>query len=442
MDDEKWRLFGAITRALRHRNYRLFFIGQSISLIGTWMQRIAVAWLVYRLTRSAFMLGLVGFAGQIPLFVLAPFAGVLADRWNRHRMLLFTQTLAMVQAFVFSFLVLSHTIQIWQVIVLAIVLGVINAFDVPTRQSFVIEMVEEKKDLGNAIALNSSMFNLARLIGPSIAGVTIAALGEGICFFLNGISFMAVVASLLMMRLAKRRSVPRRSTARSELMEGYRYAAGLAPIRAILAMLALISLVGLPYIVLMPIFAKDVLHGGPGTLGFLMGCAGMGALAGALYLAARKSVLGLGRMIPIAACCLGGGLIVFSFSRSLVVSLALMVLAGFGQIVHMASGNTLLQTLVDDDKRGRIMSLYAMAFGGMMPLGSLMAGAVADWIGAPWTVFCGGTLCLIAAAVFARKLPKLREMVHPIYVRMGIVPEIAEGLASTTELPPRVPRIR
>jgi MFS family permease len=441
MGNDKKQLFASITRALRHRNFRLFFSGQSISLIGTWMQRVAVAWLVYRLSGSAFMLGLVGFAGQIPLFVLAPLAGVMADRWNRHRILLVTQTAAMVQAFVFSFLVLSHMIRIWQVIALALTLGVINAFDVPTRQSFVIEMVEDKKDLGNAIALNSSMFNFARLMGPSLAGMLIAVLGEGICFFVNGVSYLAVVISLLMMRLAEKETAPRRSKAWHELVEGFRYAAGFAPIRAILLMLALISLTGLPYIVLMPVFAKDVLHGGPGTLGFLMGCAGMGALAGALYLAARKSVLGLGKMIPIAACLLGGGLIVFSFSRSYYMSLALMAVTGFGQIVHMATGNTLLQTLVDDDKRGRIMSLYAMAIGGMMPLGSLLAGAVAGWIGAPWTVFAGGSACLIGAAVFARKLPKLRAMAHPIYVRMGIIPEIAEGLASTTESPPQVRRI-
>ena len=441
MGNDKLQLFTSIVRALRHRNFRLFFSGQSISLIGTWMQRVAVAWLVYRLTGSAFMLGVVGFAGQIPLFVLAPLAGVLADRWNRHRILLVTQTAAMVQAFLFSFLILSHMIRIWQVIVLALALGIINAFDVPTRQSFVIEMVEDKKDLGNAIALNSSMFNFARLMGPSLAGMLIAVLGEGICFLANSISYLAVVVSLLMMRLNKKEAALRQSKAWQELLEGFRYAGGFAPIRSILLMLALISLTALPYIVLMPVFAKDVLHGGPGALGFLMGCAGVGALAGALYLAARKSVLGLGKMIPIAACLLGGGLIVFSFSRSYYLSLALMAVTGFGQIVHMATGNTLLQTLVDDNKRGRIMSIYAMAIGGMMPLGSLLAGAVADWIGAPWTVFAGGSACLIGAAMFARELPKLRALAYPVYVRMGIIPEIAEGLASTSEAPPSVKRI-
>lgn len=418
--------FSTIVRALRHRNFRLFFIGQSISLIGTWMQRVAVAWLVYQLTGSAFMLGLVGFAGQIPVFILAPFTGVLADRWDRHRILLFTQALAMVQAFVFSFLVLSHTIRIWQVIFLSIFLGIINAFDVPTRQSFMIEMIEDKKDLGNAIALNSSMFNFARLLGPSLAGMLIAIVGQGICFLLNALSYMAVVVSLMMMRLVKKQAAPRRFNVLNDLMEGLRYAAGFAPIRAILLMLALISFMGMPYVVLMPIFARDILHGGPGTLGFLMGFAGIGAFAGALYLAARRSVLGLGKMIPIAACFLGSGLIVFSFSRSLYVSLALMVVIGFGQILQMATSNTLLQTIVDDDKRGRIMSFYAMAFSGMMPLGSLLGGAVASRLGAPWTVFIGGVACLAGAVVFARELPKFRQMVRPIYVRMGIIAEISE----------------
>jgi MFS family permease len=425
------QFFASITRALRHRNYRLYFGGQSISLIGAWMQRVALAWLVYRLTGSTLMLGLVGFAGRIPLFILSPIAGVLADRWSRRRILLFTQALAMTQAFVYSFLVLSHWIRIWEVIVLAVLFGIISAFDVPTRQSFVIEMLEDKKDLGNAIALNSSVFNLARLLGPSIAGLLIAALGEGICFLINGVSYLAVIGSLLMMRLATKRAAPNRTKARQALMEGFRYAAGFAPIRSILLMLALVSLMGMPYLVLMPVFARDILHGGPGTLGFLMGCAGMGALAGALFLAARKSVVGLGKMIPISAGLLGGSLIAFSFSRSLYVSLPLMVVTGFGQMVHMATGNTLLQTLVDDDKRGRIMSLYAMAFGGVMPLGSLLAGTVAGWIGAPWTVFSGGVACLVGATVFAAKLPKLRAMARPIYVRMGIIPEIAESGKST-----------
>jgi MFS family permease len=424
----------SIIRSLRHRNFRLFFSGQSISLIGTWMQRIALGWLVYRLTNSAFLLGLVGFAGQIPTFLLAPFAGVLADRHNRHRILILTQTLAMIQAMVLSFLVLFHLIEIWHVIVLSIVLGIINAFDMPTRQSFMVEMVEEKKDLGNAIALNSSMVNSARLLGPSAAGILIAALGEGTCFLINAISYMAVIVSLFLMKIEKKKVKPRNSKVWPELKEGFRYASNFAPIRDILMIFALVNLVGMPYMVLMPVFAKDVLHGGPSALGFLMGSTGLGALGGAVYLASRKSVLGLGKNIPIAAITFGLALIIFSFSRLLFFSLGLMLLAGIGQMILMASSNTLLQTLVDDDKRGRVMSFYTMAFMGATPVGSLIAGFLASKIGAPWTVFIGGLVCIFGAFFFAKRLPILRKLVRPIYVKMGIIPEIAIGIQSATEL--------
>jgi MFS family permease len=424
----------SIIRSLRHRNFRLFFSGQSISLIGTWMQRIALGWLVYRLTNSAFLLGLVGFAGQIPTFLLAPFAGVLADRHNRHRILILTQTLAMIQAMVLSFLVLFHLIEIWHVIVLSIVLGIINAFDMPTRQSFMVEMVEEKKDLGNAIALNSSMVNSARLLGPSAAGILIAALGEGTCFLINAISYMAVIVSLFLMKIEKKKVKPRNSKVWPELKEGFRYASNFAPIRDILMIFALVNLVGMPYMVLMPVFAKDVLHGGPSALGFLMGSTGLGALGGALYLASRKSVLGLGKNIPIAAITFGLALIIFSFSRLLFFSLGLMLLAGIGQMILMASSNTLLQTLVDDDKRGRVMSFYTMAFMGATPVGSLIAGFLASKIGAPWTVFIGGLVCIFGAFSFAKRLPILRKLVRPIYVKMGIIPEIAIGIQSASEL--------
>jgi MFS family permease len=424
----------SIIRSLRHRNFRLFFSGQSISLIGTWMQRIALGWLVYRLTNSAFLLGLVGFAGQIPTFLLAPFAGVLADRHNRHRILILTQTLAMIQAMVLSFLVLFHLIEIWHVIVLSIVLGIINAFDMPTRQSFMVEMVEEKKDLGNAIALNSSMVNSARLLGPSAAGILIAALGEGTCFLINAISYMAVIVSLFLMKIEKKKVKPRNSKVWQELKEGFQYASNFTPIRDILLIFALVNLVGMPYMVLMPVFAKDVLHGGPSALGFLMGSTGLGALGGALYLASKKSVLGLGKNIPIAAITFGLALIIFSFSRLLFFSLGLMLLAGIGQMILMASSNTLLQTLVDDDKRGRVMSFYTMAFMGATPVGSLIAGFLASKIGAPWTVFIGGLVCIFGAFSFAKRLPILRKLVRPIYVKMGIIPEIAIGIQSASEL--------
>jgi MFS family permease len=431
---EKESSLKSIVRSLRHRNFRLFFSGQSISLIGTWMQRIALGWLVYRMTNSAFLLGLVGFAGQIPTFIFASFAGVLADRRNRHRILILTQILAMVQALVLSFLVLFHLIRIWHIIVLAIFLAIVNAFDMPTRQSFLVEMVEDKKDLGNAIALNSSMVNLARLLGPSAAGLLIAAFGEGTCFLINAISYMAVIVSLLLMKIEPKKVKPHNSKIWQELKEGFRYAAGFAPIRDILLIFALVNLVGMPYMVLMPVFAKDVLHGGPSALGFLMGCTGLGALGGALFLASRKSVLGLGKMIPIAAAIFGSALIVFSFSRLLYFSLPLMLLTGIGQMILMATSNTLLQTLVDDNKRGRVMSFYTMAFMGATPVGSLIAGFLASKIGAPWTVFIGGLICICGAFFFAKRLPILRKLVRPIYVKMGIMPEIAIGIHNASEL--------
>lgn len=434
IEKEKESSLKLIIRSLRHRNFRLFFSGQSISLIGTWMQRVALGWLVYRMTSSAFLLGLVGFAGQIPTFFFASFAGVLADRFNRHRILMLTQILAMVQAFVLSFLVLSHLIRIWHIIVLAIFLAIVNAFDMPTRQSFLVEMVEDKKDLGNAIALNSSMVNCARLLGPSAAGMLIAAFGEGTCFLINAITYMAVIVSLFLMKIERKKVQPRKSKVLQELKDGFQYAAGFAPIRDILLIFALVNLVGMPYMVLMPVFAKDVLQGGPSALGFLMGCTGLGALGGAIYLASRKSVLGFGKQIPIAATIFGSALIVFSFSRLLFFSLGLMLLTGTGQMILMATSNTLLQTLVDDDKRGRVMSFYTMAFMGATPVGSLIAGFLASKIGATWTVFIGGLICICGAFIFAKRLPILRELSRPIYVKMGIIPEIAIGIQSASEL--------
>ena len=424
----------SIFRALKYRNFRLFFIGQTISLIGTWMQRIALGWLVYRLTGSAFLLGSVGFAGQIPTFVLTPFAGVLADRYDRQKLLIVTQTLAMVQSLTLSLLVLTKSVQIWHIMVLCIMLGIINAFDAPVRQSFTVKMVDNKQDLGNAIALNSSMVNSARLLGPSAAGILIGVLGEGICFLLNGLSYLAVIGALFAMNVEANNFKSKRPRGIGELKEGFVYAFGFAPIRAVLLLLALVSMMGMPYSVLMPVFAKDVLHAGPHAFGFLMGASGVGALAGALYLASRNSVLGLGIIIPLAASIFGAGLVAFSFARVLPLSLGLMLVIGFGMIVQMASSNTILQTIVDEDKRGRIMSFYTMAFMGMTPFGSLLAGTLAGKIGAPNTLLIGGAACLLGAGVFAAKLPELRKIVRPIYVRMGIIPEIASGIHSAAEL--------
>lgn len=422
-------------RALDHRNYRLFFTGQSVSLIGTWMTRIATSWLVYRLTNSALLLGVVGFAGQIPSFLLAPVAGVLVDRWNRHRLLVATQALAMLQSLVLAALTLTGVVKIWHVIALSAFQGVINAFDMPARQAFVVEMVEKREDLSNAIALNSSMVNAARLLGPSLAGVIIAAVGEGWCFMLDGVSYLAVIASLLLMKLPRAVSeqIEEENLFR-QFREGWNYIVRFKPIRNMLLLLALVSLVGMPYTVLMPIFANDILGGGPYTLGWLMAASGVGALMGALFLAARKTVLGLGKFIPTMAGAFGAGLIAFSFSRSLWLSLILMVVTGLGFMVQMAVSNTLLQTIVEEDKRGRVMSFYTAAVMGTTPFGSLLAGAVAARIGAPYTLLISGICCTVGALWFAKTLPSLRRDVRPIYVKMGILPQVASGLQKTSEL--------
>jgi len=428
----KW--LKVIFRSLQYRNYRLFFGGQGISLIGTWMQRIALPWLVYRLTGSAFLLGVVGFASQIPAFLLAPFAGVLTDRWNRYHILIVTQILATIQALALSFLFFIGAIEVWQIILLSIFLGFVNAFDMPARQSFVVEMVKKREDLGNAIALNSSMVNSARLLGPSIAGVLIAATGEGICFLLNGLSYLFVIVSLLMMKVTLRKVKTQDTQVLQGLKEGFSYAFGFAPIRSIILLLGLVSLMGMPYTVLMPVFAKEILQGGSHTFGFLMGASGIGALIGALYLASRRSVLGLGKIIPLSAAIFGFGLIAFSLSRFFLLSLALMLITGLGMIIQMASSNTILQTIVDDDKRGRVMSFYTMAFIGTAPFGSLLAGVLASSLGAPNTLIIGGVSCALGAMVFASKLAELKKIVHPIYVRLGIISEVASGIHTATEL--------
>ncbi len=418
----------SIVRALRSRNYRLFFGGQSVSLIGTWMMRVATSWLVYRLTGSAFLLGLTGFVGQIPTFLVAPLAGVLVDRWNRHRILVVTQVLAMVQSLLLAALALGGVIRFWHVLLLSVAQGVINAFDTPARQSLLIDLVERKEDLPNAIALNSSMVNAARLVGPSLAGALIAVAGEGVCFLIDGLSYIAVVAALLAMRIPTRRANGTPGRMLHELAEGMRYAIGFVPIRTILLMLAIVSIVGMPYTVLVPVVARELLGGGPYVFGFLMAATGLGALAGALWLASRRTVLGLGRMLVLAATLFGAGLIAIGLSRWLVITLPLMAVTGFGMMVQIAGSNTLLQTIVDDDKRGRVMSLYTMSFMGMTPFGSLLAGVLAERIGAGGTLIVGGICCLAAAAWFAFRLPRVRALVRPIYVRLGIIPEIASGM--------------
>jgi MFS family permease len=415
--------FSHAWRALRHRNFRLFFGGQSISLIGTWMTRVATSWLVYRLTKSSLLLGTVSFAGQIPTFLLAPLAGVIVDRIDRRKVLVWTQALAMAQSLALAWLTLAHRINITEVLVLSSMQGIINAFDMPGRQSFMVKMVEDRADLSNAIAINSSMVNVARLIGPSLAGILIAATNEGWCFLVDGISYIAVIASLLMMRVPSTVEAHSGTSMLAQLHEGWNYVAGFAPIKTILLLFALLSLMGWPFMVLMPIFAAQVLHGGPHTLGFLMGAVGVGSLISALSLVMRRSVRGLGKMIPIAATAFGVGLICFGLSTNLWLSMALLLLAGFGMMQGLTASNTIIQTLVDEKMRGRVMSYYTMAFVGMAPFGSLLAGVLAHAIGAPHTVIVSGVACILGGLWFWSRLPRLRKDMRPIYERMGIIPQ-------------------
>jgi MFS family permease len=398
------------------------------------MQQVALGWLVYKLTDSAFLLGIVGFASQVPTFLLATFAGVLADKYNNHKIIITTQTFAMIQAFVLAYLTLSHQVTIWHIIVLSVFIGIINAFDMPTRQSFVIEMVENKNDLPNAIALNSSMFNSARLIGPTVAGFLISSVGEGMCFLLNAISYIAVIVALFAMRIKGKKKSAVKKKVLSELKEGLKYSYNFKPIRAILMMIAVVSLAGMPYTILMPVIARDILHGNASTLGLLMGSVGIGAVTGAVYLASRKTVVGLGRWIYYASAIFGISIILFSFSRNVPLSIFFMLFTGFGMMVQMASCNTVLQTIVDDDKRGRVMSLYVTAFMGTAPFGSLIAGSLASRIGTPGTLLLSGITILIAAAIFAKVIPSLRKLIRPVYVQKGIIPEVSKGLQSTTHL--------
>jgi len=403
-----------IVRAFRYRNYRLFFSGQSISLIGTWTQQVAVSWLVYRLTGSTLLLGTVSFCNLIPLFFLAPFAGVVADRWNRKRLLILTQALSMIQALVLAALVLSSTVRSWHIVALSLFIGTVNAFDVPIRQAFVSEMVERKEDLGNAIALNSAMFNSARFIGPSVAGILISTLGEGVCFLVNGISYVAVIIALAAIRVSPREHKYAKAPVLRELREGISYVYNFKPILSILLLLAVFSLAAGPYIVLMPVYAKDILHGEAHTFGFLMSATGIGALCSTIYLASRKNVHGLVRKIPLATATCGLAITAVALSRNFTFSMICLFFMGFGMLTQIASSNTIIQTIVDEDKRGRVMSLFAVALMGMMPFGSLLAGAVAEKIGVPDTLLMGAGVCFLGAVAFAVKLPRLTELLRPV----------------------------
>ena len=409
----------ATLRALRHRNFQLFFSGQLISLIGTWMQTMAQAWLVYRLTGSSLLLGSVGFASQFPVFLVAPLGGIVADRHNRQRVVIATQTASMILAFILAALTLSGTVRVWHIFVLAALLGVVNAFDIPGRQSFLVDMVG-KEDLMNAIALNSSMFNGARIIGPAIAGILVAKIGEGWCFFVNGISYIAVIVGLFMMRVPpfSRRAIE--ASPLAHMIEGFRFVRDTGPMRAILLLLGLVSLVAMPYTVLMPIFADKVLHGGARGLGILMGATGVGALLGALTLAARTGVHGLGRWVAFSCAGFGVSLILFSFSRNFWLSAALLLPVGFGMMLQMSSSNTLIQAMVPDHLRGRVMAVYSMMFMGMAPFGAFFAGALADRLGAPVTVAMGAVAAVGGAALFYLNLPKIRVEARRLLVAQAV----------------------
>lgn len=401
-------------RALKNRDYRLFFFGQGVSLIGTWMQSIAASWLIYRLTGSALMLGLAGFLGQIPVFLISPFAGVLGDRLSRHRILMAVQILSMLQAFSFAIVTLTGVVQVWHILLLSCILGIINAFEMPVRQAFVIEMIKDKSDLPNAIALNSSIFNASRLIGPAIAGIIVAAAGEGICFLINGISYIAVIAAYLSMNVVTEKVRKTGGNVFADLKDGFFYAAGFVPIRDLLILIAGISLFGMTFPVLLPVFAAKIFGGGSHIFGMLVSATGAGAFLATVYLAMRKSIQDQGRVMNIGVYTLALSLMAFSYSEFIFLSVALLVITGFSMIVVIASCNMLIQAVVDEDKRGRVMSFYVMAFSGAAPIGSLLSGALSSKTGAPMTVFICGAACLVLGIVFSFRLPVVSELIKPI----------------------------
>ena len=409
----------AMFRALKHRNYQYFFTGQLLSLIGTWMQSVALAWLVYRLTGSTVLLGLISFSGQIPVFLLATVGGAIADKYNRQRILQITQATAMVLATILTILTLTGTIEVWHIFVLSALLGLTNAFDIPTRQAFIVDIVR-RENLRNAIALNSSMFNGARIVGPAVAGLLVATVGEGWCFGINAVSYIAVLTGLFLIRLPAQKKVPVPGSALSNIVEGFRFVAKTSPVRSLLLLLGVVSLMGSPYAILMPIFADQILQGGVSGLGILMGASGVGALAGALALAARKSLKGLGRWIALASAGFGTCIILFSFSRSFWLSAAFLVPAGFAMMIQMAASNTLVQSMVPDNLRGRVMAVYSMMFMGMAPLGAMFAGSLAEKIGAPFTVAIGGAACIVASIVFALNLSEFRSEAREIIIALNM----------------------
>ncbi len=424
----------SLLRSLSHRNFRLFFLGQGISLTGTWMQQIAMSWVVFRLTGSSFQLGIVLFCGQLPALLLSPLAGVLVDRWGRRRLLLITQSLAMIQAFVLAALDITDTIAVWQILPLSLFLGIVNTFDITGRQAFLIEMVSDRKDLSNAIALNSSLMNIARLLGPSLAGLLLAETSASVCFLVNGISYFAVLIALLAMRLAPHVLRQQSLGLRDGLREGFQYAFHFLPIRVILLVCCSASMVGSSYNVILPEYAVQVLHGNARALGLMGTAAGLGALSGALFLASRKSVVGLGKWIWIGLVLMGFGFMAFAWATQFWMAFVALTVIGFGLMVQIAASNTLLQTIVEEDKRGRVMSFFTMAFLGMAPFGSLLTGYVAGTLGISFAFIINGGVCLISALAFFVVLPRLRVLIHPIYVRLNIVSPIVTGIEMASEL--------
>ena len=425
----------ALTRvfsSLRSRNYRLYFGGQCISLIGSWMQTVAMGFFVYELTGSKILLGLISFLNQVPSFVISPFAGVITDRIDRRRILLYTQSLCMAEALLLSFLVLTHLIEVWHILAFSLFVGIVNAFDAPARQSMVIELVDRPQNLSNAIALNSAVFNAARLVGPAIAGILIALIGVGYCFLSNGLSYIAVITALLLIRIPPVEKKKKKENIFHEFSEGFKYCYGFFPVRVLLLLVALFSFAGLPFMVLVPAFTKDILAGDSRILGFVYSCIGGGALTAAIYLAARKSVLGLGKVVSLTGIIFGAGLVAVSLMRIHWLVYILLVPTGFAMIATLASVNTLLQSLIDDDKRGRVMGFYTMALMGVGPFGSLVYGSVANWIGVPYTMMIGGIVCIAGALYFEHWRPVVRRYARRIYSRKGIIPEIAKGIDSDT----------
>jgi len=418
-----------IFKSLHSRNYRLYFIGQGISLIGSWMQNIALSWLIYRLTGSVFLLGLIGFTSQIPTLLLTPVTGVVTDRFNRLNILKLTQTCYLLLALAMTLLVMLNQIEVWHIIVLSVLGGVITAFDAPARQSLVINLIDNPDDLGNAIALNSAIFNGARLIGPAVAGVTIAAVGEGVCFLLNTLSFFAVLAALMNIRIHANPVAAKQENLKKSFREGWQYTFHSVPIRMLITLLALLSLAGFSFIVLLPAYAKEILHGSSDTLGYLMSALGAGALLAALYMASRQNVIGLSKILAMNIGIVSAAVVLASFTQQVAFALIWCFFGGLSMILLLSSINTLLQTITDEDKRGRVMSFYAMALMGTTPIGNLIAGYIASKIGIPYTFLIFGVITLGTGVWFSLNLKAFRKYVHPIFINKGILHGLPNDLA-------------